>query len=733
MEDLMHLDGTTTAPTSAANARAAYALLTEPECPSAEEPSAERVRAFLTATGDGAADLAGLGLDQLRKTAGAWAAAERERFRTLAAGLSEDSERLLLARGAALDCAPLGLVSGAWLQWLSSMATADEPAALAALTLYASDVGVGRPHDARGTAYGQLLRALRVAEHASPPARMALDTRVSHDAYELPALLLLLGRRPEEFRPETVGADLCLREAGLLPALVLVDLPAAGVDPADLDAGLPRPHVDVPGGLAGTERLLAALEESEDAPARVAAGFRSAFVLLRHWQESLFGRLGALLDPAFRAAEMLRARAREGSVYHRNHQLAGRPLADWLREAVHSPGPLLDALATSPLIRPGRPERSPLINGLVGERGAMFRVFTPSDLEILANWIRSLPAAAPDADDATEAADVPQESRDTRRHSPAAGFPFGPDPDGLRAGDRAPAGLREAYARLQHRSQAPALNAYARTYVQGWLGRAAHGIARTDGQLPGAWPADGLRPWLADQHDRHAEEFDATAEAELPPREALIESTVQLAPLTMIDGAWLQGFTDYGLASSDIGFSLFQTYWDELGNGQASLNHPLIYRQLVESMGVALPPTGTLEFARWPGFEERSFELPVFWLSIGRFPKTFQPEILGLNLAMELSGVGGSYRRARLGLRAHGFSTRFVDIHNTIDNVATGHSAWAADAIDSFMSSVAPPPGTRARDEVWARIRTGYRALNPPSTWSARRAQRRAASAGRPL
>ncbi|MCE0446282.1 hypothetical protein LT493_20645 [Streptomyces tricolor] len=39
----------------------------------------------------------------------------------------------------------------------------------------------------------------------------------------------------------------------------------------------------------------------------------------------------------------------------------------------------------------------------------------------------------------------------------------------------------------------------------------------------------------------------------LPSREAVIDDTVQTAPLTLIDGSWLQGFTDYEQASSEIG------------------------------------------------------------------------------------------------------------------------------------------------------------------------------------
>jgi hypothetical protein len=100
----------------------------------------------------------------------------------------------------------------------------------------------------------------------------------------------------------------------------------------------------------------------------------------------------------------------------------------------------------------------------------------------------------------------------------------------------------------------------------------------------------------------------------------------------------------------------------------------------------------------------------VFWLSIGRYPQTYCPEILGLNLAMELSGVGGGYRRTHKALVAYGYPTLFVDLHNAIDNISTGHSAWAAASLDAYLSAFSASD----RDELWARIRTGFVALNPP-------------------
>lgn len=81
-----------------------------------------------------------------------------------------------------------------------------------------------------------------------------------------------------------------------------------------------------------------------------------------------------------------------------------------------------------------------------------------------------------------------------------------------------------------------------------------------------------------------------------------------------------------------------------------------------------------------------------------------------MNLAMELSGVGGTYRNAHKFLKHYGFLTIFVDLHNTIDNVSTGHSAWAANAIDSYMLSTQE---LIPQDQSWSRIRLGYESLSP--------------------
>ncbi|MFC9943875.1 iron-containing redox enzyme family protein [Streptomyces pratensis] len=658
-------------------------------------------------------------LDALRPLVTAWAEDERRRFRAVRG--DDDGTAAVLSGRAALACAPLAVEDGAWLQWVTSPGNADDPSALALLALFASDVGVSRPRASRGSAHVALLREAGLAEYAVPASRLALDRRIADRDFYLPAVLLAMSRLPDSFLPEILGADLCLRAAGPLPPLVAVSNSRAGareVRPPAVGEDLGR---DGLGAGRRWETVRSCLAPLGCGSERVAEGFSWAWAALRRWSRDVYEDLERAKDPAYAMAELLRARAREGAVYHHRYPLAGRTISAWLTECRHDPTGFLKALAASDLVRPGHSDGSRLVNALILQRGPMFRVFSPQDLAVIRRWIDSLPTEGSGACAGPPAPPV---------HSCPAPVALRPRGKRRLAEGPDPTDLRSAYHLLQHRPLTPALRRYTDDYVRGWLGRARHGIDGDPGTMPAQWPADGLRPWLLDQHERHDRDWESSRDNPLPTRDELIDSTVQLAPLTLIDGAWLQGFTDYELASSEHGYFLFETYFDELGNGVAGLNHPLIYRQVLAGMGVELPPTASWEFVRWQGFDERSFALPVYWLSVGRYPQTFLPEVLGLNLAMELSGVGGGYRRAHTALRKYGFSTRFVDIHNTIDNVATGHSAWAADAVDAYMASVLKTRGTAAQAADWQRVRTGYRSLDPPDGWAARRAARRALRAG---
>ena len=553
----------------------------------------------------------------------------------------------------------------------------------------------------------------------------------------LPGLLLAMSRLPDRYRPELLGADLWLRAVGLLPPLAalasVVRDPASATELRALDLGAVRPRDDVCALERSTDAVRSFLAEADpDAAVRLRRGFRWAEREVCQWSARLRAEAGLARHPDYDVWRLICSRARQAGVYHSRYRLAGRPLAQWFADVGDGPGPFLRALAESPLVRPGKPEASPLLRGLIGPKGPMFRIFTDTELAVLRRWISSLPArTAPPPSAASAVPSIPPRTEPDQPGTPATltlgeaqrswyvrdgsaqAEPAPPEPR-----DLGPAGqytLRSAYHALLGRSDSPALRRFAHDYVLRWLARSGYRMDQAAVRLPALWDREqGLRGWLDDEHERHSREFEEGTTA-LPSREELIDSTVQLAPLIMIDGGWIQGFTDYRRASSPSGHFLFRTYWDELGNGEMALNHPKIYRDLLRSMDVELPATASREFADWPGFRDEAFALPVYWLSISRFPQTFVPEILGLNLAMELSGVGGGYRSAREALRHHEYDTQFVDLHNTIDNVATGHSGWAVDAIDCYMAELPDFLGPGHRTAVWDRVRLGHRSLDPPT------------------
>ncbi|MFB7504362.1 hypothetical protein [Streptomyces broussonetiae] len=131
-------------------ARAWYAAFCDPESPRADRLPVARVRELIAGPAPSGQDSPDL--PALLRQAAQWSTEEAAVFRQLAAGARQDTVRARAAQRLALGCAPLALLSGAWLQWLSSMAESDDPGALAVLSLYASDVGVGHPRSSRGHA-----------------------------------------------------------------------------------------------------------------------------------------------------------------------------------------------------------------------------------------------------------------------------------------------------------------------------------------------------------------------------------------------------------------------------------------------------------------------------------------------------------------------------------------------------------------------------------------------------
>ncbi|MGE7957884.1 iron-containing redox enzyme family protein [Pseudomonas sp. NPDC089530] len=639
------------------------------------------------------------GLPGLRVQIEHWRDEQTQVYRELASQAAELGNQREFAEALLVHSAPLASVLGCWLQGMSAPGVFEDSAQLKLMELLAHDVGVGRPLASRADHFKALLVQAGLTAYAVPPFELSTLPDLPDELFELPALLQAVSRRSDAFGDTLCGIDYAWRVLGLSPWWAVLDvqqLETRRLDLNQLDETASGSALEISQWVCEQVAGLGSLRRLQ-----LEAGAQWAFAALKTFNERLLVHCRAAVSPERLMGKMIQRMARAGAVYHQDYKMEGRSLAQWLREAQVDPVPLLEMLSRSRLIVPGNAAKSLLVNTLVAPNGRMFRIFSEADLSVIRKWIDGLSGPIQHVEAAAAPASI----------QPAGLVPQALGQDMQEQGQW-PKNLRDAYFVLQGRALGPSTQAFAEAYVKRWLEQSRRSLRNSERTLPESWNVGVLREWLLDKHDRHGQEFEESDPAAMPSREEIVDSTLQLAPLTLIDGAWLQGFTDLTLASSHVGYALFQTYWDELGNGSYALNHPKIYRDGLRQMGLELAPTGAREFAEDTRLDEASFRLPVYWLCLGKMPVTFMPEILGMNLAMELSGVGGSYRSARRFLRHYGFSTAFVDLHNTIDNVTTGHSAWAVDAIDAYMRQIAAAKPAEL-EAHWQRVRVGYESLAP--------------------
>jgi hypothetical protein len=99
-------------------------------------------------------------------------------------------------------------------------------------------------------------------------------------------------------------------------------------------------------------------------------------------------------------------------------------------------------------------------------------------------------------------------------------------------------------------------------------------------------------------------------------------------------------------------------------------------------------------------------------MGLSHFSLEFLPELLGLNMAIELSGLGKSYMRLVDEWTYWGIDPAIASIHISIDNVASGHTFLAQKAIQLYMDDVMQRTGDpMILDQQWRRIYTGYASL----------------------
>ena len=623
---------------------------------------------------------------------------------------------------------PTAFVDGCWLQCGLRVSTAhtDVGASLTGLyqhqvRAFVADPGRHFVADYR-TVYGRLGSPVEeVSSHS-----FAERADFQEASIGLPIFLLGMAQFTRTFPIEILGLNLAWQFLDLSafgPDLIRDTCDAYGLPPLGADLGDAQ-HLEK-GREMARDAALRFLEsvQGPDLAEAWSRLLRGAAAGVRAWTEWFEATRASAPsgppDPRQEMIDLLWRKAPHASGYHGQRRLGPRLIDEHLDPKTFNGPAILEALAGSPWVKTGKSGKSVFLSRLIGFGGPMMAVFTPVEQQIIQNWIDSLPpkeapAGATSVDARAEAAPPP--SGPTRRDEQyISGRSW--EAGAFRRRSQRLYGkctVRELYHYLVNVEFYPDILPIAERFAHERLERSMAMLWKGERPIPSdRYDPAALERWVYAKHREQVDSYrppDVRPEA---PKDAFIEATVQLAPLILIDGGWLQGMASPALIHTTVARMLFHVLVEELGEGKPKEHHANIYRDLLKAMGEEPPPVDTWDFARWPRLEDASFDVPTLWLSISCFPRHFLPEILGLNLAVELAGVGGPYMEARDTLRRFHYPTLFVDVHNAADNVSVGHAAWAMNAIKRYMDDVAEREGPTNVDRIWHRIWSGVRATLP--------------------
>jgi len=384
--------------------------------------------------------------------------------------------------------------------------------------------------------------------------------------------------------------------------------------------------------------------------------------------------------------QMLQKKLPAAFGHHAGIELQGISLEQWLHGLPGNRDDFLKALRLSRYVDQNHPENSRLLQ-LFTFNGPMYGVFTASEQELWRKWLNNQSADHPIPPHTSPKPIVP--SRQVKKQ-----------PSSL--------SNRDLYHKLINLDLAPDIQ----PLVEKWLSQRLRYCTLFSISPFKHFDHARFDDYIESCYRREVDAYQPLHGSPKISKPAYIWGIEQIAPMILIDGCWLQNSLRLQAAHPEISEILFRIYDDELGNGQLEQNHPAIFQRLLESLTIELPPVHSLAFSKHRGFIDSAFDLPVFMLALASFSGRFLPELLGLNMAIELSGLGKGYLKLVDEWRYWNIDPRIAMVHITIDNAASGHTFQAQQAIHLYLDEILRKSSQAAEvDRYWRRIWTGYACL----------------------
>lgn len=630
--------------------------------------------------------------------------------------------------------APANLLDGCWLQNISLASNCQSETAASLFHLYSQKIGDGDTARHYGNLYRSLLNSAGIHLPEINSRLFTTQKDLPDSAFARPVFQLALSLFPRTRLPELIGYTLGHFVAShdhLLMALSDV-LQARGFDMRYCrhytTAGSAGHETDEKGWVAASVALvkhyLSEAEANERAEQwqRIWKGLLLHRVVNQTWLDDLQRSLTDYTQtPRQKMLALVRNKAVPARNMHRHRKMNKRLLNDWFAEEPFDAEGFLDSLATSPFVNQRIPEKSLLTTRSIDFGGPMFRIFTNAEQAVIKEWIASLASQPETTGQSVSAPSVPvqrtalPESVTTLQGESAT---------------YARCSNRELYYYFVNADLYPDVLPTAYKVAQKFFAKATKSLSRRKPEdLLAFFPYsyEALEARLLTIYESETNAYEPLTGDSTVPREIMVWYIQQYAAFTMVDGSWVQNIARAGMSHTEISARLFRIYSDEVGNADTFKNHPNVYRRMLEGEGIIMPPTDSMDFAMQPELLDFAFDLPLLTLSVAMFPTALLPEIIGVNLAIELSGLGKGYMEIIDELRYWKIDPYFFTLHLTIDNIASGHTAVAIETTHLYLDQVLTTQGQAAMQQEWRRIWTGYLAFTQTAKQFESNVERKAA------
>ncbi len=580
-----------------------------------------------------------------------------------------------------------------WLQNISRTAFSHTEASIQLISLYLQLTRTEQQHDVLLEFYRSLLLANGIKIPILHSYSYSQQADIFSAFFDFATLQLALARFPRVLLAEILGFTLAYCQ---MPTLIDVCFPNHQLQSNYFKLRHEKVEQQIPALLQCITNYLTLFpRQKSQLWLRIQTGFWLYHQQMQYCRDKINDALINRLSPQQAVASLFNKKAMAAIGHHQKIKLDGISLDKWFSEMPANSQAFLHALKKSGYVDRQKPEQSPLLS-LFNFKGPMFGILNQHECEILKTWLKD------------ESAETSLHHIDQSEPVAKVVVPLPPSIAFQSTQKYGHLNNRELYYYLINADFFPDVLSFAKNKTNKLLK-----LTRLFNRLP-------FKHYTHEQFDNYIENLYQHEIRVYQPlqgkpkfsRAAYVWGIEQIAPMILIDGCWIQNSLMLQNINPEICDILFSIYCDEIGNGKLEQNHPYIFQQLLDSLSIQLPPVYSKDFVNHSDFIDSAFDLPVYMLALSCTPAEFLPELLGLNMAIELSGLGKSYMELVDDWNYWDIDSSIANIHISIDNYASGHTFLAKKAIQLYMDEIMQTTGNRSILNMhWQRIYNGYASL----------------------